>query len=312
MKTITITSIFTLFSIICFAQDKLFIPNNTTYPTAGPDGIGINEDRPEAALHIVESDDQGTALRIDLASEQYQDQGGNFVYTVPEYAFRVKRFEWGISQPKELFAIENDGKTRINYFGTTGGEVLSISNNLGVFNNSTNKINLKYSGSQPEFTWTTSSNKNFKFRNTNNNKTPLTLSPDGKVGVNTDNFIGDHDLFVDGSVYIYKDDTDSSPYSLLIEGTAVAEEMFIMLKDGTWGDFVFEKEYDLMPLDQLEDYLEENKHLPDFPSAAEVEKDGLALGETERLLTIKVEELTLYIIELKKEIDALKEEIKED
>jgi hypothetical protein len=124
-------------------------------------------------------------------------------------------------------------------------------------------------------------------------------------------FFGDHDLFVDGSVYIYEDDTDSSPYSLLIEGTAVAEEMFILLKDATWGDFVFEKEYDLMPLDELENYLEENKHLPDFPSAAEIEKDGLALGETERLLTIKVEELTLYILELKKEIDILKEEIKD-
>ncbi|MCZ4407969.1 hypothetical protein O3Q51_04065 [Cryomorphaceae bacterium 1068] len=64
-------------------------------------------------------------------------------------------------------------------------------------------------------------------------------------------------------------------------------------------------------MDQLEDYLEENKHLPDFPSAVEVEKDGLALGETERLLTIKVEELTLYILELKKEIDTLREEIKD-
>jgi len=144
---------------------------------------------------------------------------------------------------------------------------------------------------RPEVRWAASTDTSyFEFKSEDTGEIPLRLTSSGKVGINTDNFVGD--------------------YNLYIAGSSVAEEMFVKLSND-WGDFVFEKEYDLMPLDELEIYLEENKHLPEFPSAAEVEKDGLALGETERLLTIKVEELTLYILELKKEIDTLKEQIKE-
>jgi len=308
MKTIAITSIFTLFSIICFAQDKLFIPNNTSYPTAGPDGIGINEDRPEAALHIVESDDQGTALRIDLKALQYQDQGGSWVYTVPEYAFRVKNYEWGVFPEKNIFSIDAEGKTRILYDGNTGGEALSVGYSMGIFNNNSNKLNLKYSGSQPEFTWTTSSSKNLKFRNTNNNKTPLTLSPNGKVGINTEDFIDDHDLYVNGSVYIKGDSPET--YSIYIEGTGVAEELDILLK-GDWGDFVFQDDYPLLPLNELQDFIDKNGHLPEMPTAEKVANDGLQTGETIRLLNIKVEELTLYLLQQQKEIEALKAKIKD-
>ena len=148
-----------------------------------------------------------------------------------------------------------------------------------------------YFTDRPEMRWESGSTDYFEFKAADTGEVPLRLSSAGKVGINTDNF-------------------GESNHSLYIAGSSIAEEMFVKLSDN-WGDFVFEKEYDLMPLDQLEDYLEENKHLPDFPSAAEVEKDGLALGETERLLTIKVEELTLYILELKKEIDTLKEQIKD-
>ena len=164
---------------------------------------------------------------------------------------------------------------------------------------------------RPIISWQSNSSQHpMEFKH--GNETPLRLTPSGKVGINTGDFIGDHDLFVDGSIYIYEDDTDSSPYSLLIEGTAIAEEMFIRLKDGTWGDFVFEEDYDLMPLDELERYLDENKHLPGFKPASEIEGKGVPLGETERQLTIKVEELTLYILELKKEIDTLKQELEKE
>jgi hypothetical protein len=148
-----------------------------------------------------------------------------------------------------------------------------------------------YFSDKPELRWNSNDTSYFEFKAADTGEVPLRLTSSGKVGINTDNF-------------------GESNHSLYIAGSSIAEEMFVKLSDD-WGDFVFEKEYDLMPLDELENYLEENKHLPDFPSAVEVEKDGLALGETERLLTIKVEELTLYILELKKEIDTLKEEIKE-
>jgi len=91
------------------------------------------------------------------------------------------------------------------------------------------------------------------------------------------------------------------------DGSAIAEEMFIKLKDD-WGDFVFHSNYPLLPLNELQDFIDANGHLPEMPTAEKVAKDGLETGETIRLLNIKVEELTLYILQQQKEIDALKRE----
>ena len=70
-------------------------------------------------------------------------------------------------------------------------------------------------------------------------------------------------------------------------------------------DKVFEKEYKLMPLSELEKFLQKEKHLPLIPSSAEVkENKGITLGEMSTLQLQKIEELTLYVIELNKKIVA--------
>lgn len=66
-----------------------------------------------------------------------------------------------------------------------------------------------------------------------------------------------------------------------------------------------------MPLNQLEKYIQTNKHLPDIQSTEEVMKEGLDLGKMNGLLLKKVEELTLYTIQLQKEVEALKKEVRE-
>ncbi len=75
-----------------------------------------------------------------------------------------------------------------------------------------------------------------------------------------------------------------------------------------WPDYVFDKSYNLMPLSETEQYIQANRHLPNVPSAAEVEADGMSVGEMNKVLLQKVEELTLYVIELHKQIDELKKE----
>jgi hypothetical protein len=67
-----------------------------------------------------------------------------------------------------------------------------------------------------------------------------------------------------------------------------------------WADYVFDPRYKLTPLQNLEAYVVKNKHLPDMPSTAEVEKDGIDLGTNQTVLLKKVEELTLYAIEQNK------------
>jgi hypothetical protein len=62
-------------------------------------------------------------------------------------------------------------------------------------------------------------------------------------------------------------------------------------------DYVFATKYELLPLSALEKYIHQYQHLPEIPSAAEAEKNGIALGEMNKLLLKKIEELTLHLIE---------------
>lgn len=77
-----------------------------------------------------------------------------------------------------------------------------------------------------------------------------------------------------------------------------------------WSDRVFEKNYQLLPLYEVSDFIAKNKHLPNIPSASEVVKNGVVLDEMVSKLLEKVEELTLYVIQQQKEIDALKKKKK--
>ena len=89
-------------------------------------------------------------------------------------------------------------------------------------------------------------------------------------------------------------------------GSLKVKDLRVTLTD--WSDFVFDDGYRLMPLGEVERYIEANRHLPDIPSAQEVEENGVDVGEMNKLLLQKVEELTLYIIDLQKQIDELKSE----
>lgn len=95
---------------------------------------------------------------------------------------------------------------------------------------------------------------------------------------------------------------------LAVDGKIKASEMEITT--GPCSDFVFEPDYDLMSLSVLEEYVTNNKHLPEIPSAKEFEENGYSVREMDDILLRKVEELTLYIIQQQKEIEALKKQLK--
>ncbi|MDO9187610.1 MAG: collagen-like protein [Bacteroidia bacterium] len=92
-------------------------------------------------------------------------------------------------------------------------------------------------------------------------------------------------------------------YKLAVNGIIGAKELKIEINSSTWPDYVFEKKYSLLPLNELEQYIQKNKHLPNIPSAKNVKKEnGVLVGEMQTKLLQKVEELTLYIIEQNKKI----------
>jgi hypothetical protein len=94
---------------------------------------------------------------------------------------------------------------------------------------------------------------------------------------------------------------------LSVNGNIRARE--IKIEQSNWPDYVFTPSYKLMPLHKVEAFIKTNGHLPEVPSAKEVEGKGIEVGANQALLLKKIEELTLYMIELKKENEGLKKEM---
>jgi hypothetical protein len=95
--------------------------------------------------------------------------------------------------------------------------------------------------------------------------------------------------------------------ALSVDGTIVAKE--VIVTDQNWADFVFSSDYKLAELKDVEAYYKLNKHLPEIPNAKDVEENGFSVGEINKFLLQKIEELTIYVVEQQKQIDALKEKI---
>lgn len=103
-------------------------------------------------------------------------------------------------------------------------------------------------------------------------------------------------------------ETDEEVFVVKGDGHVYAQEITVAL--APFPDYVFESEYKLMSINQVEDYISINSHLPNIPSAKEIEKNGIGVGELQTLQMEKIEELTLYIIQLQKQIDELNKKIK--
>ncbi len=115
-------------------------------------------------------------------------------------------------------------------------------------------------------------------------------------------------IFSSGKIAIGTTDMAKiADYSLVVNGEAICNKLRVKLYTN-WPDFVLEEKYNLLPIAQLEEYINANKHLPDIPAAAQVAKEGIDVGGNQALLLQKIEELTLYIIEQNKKIELLQKD----
>lgn len=167
------------------------------------------------------------------------------------------------------------GKTDI--VGNFNGDMHSIVNHYANLPSSTDLIWGTYTGSQPNNPrlMSLTSGNNFRFAVRNN----------GQVGINCD--------------------PGSSNYMLTVNGKIKAEKIVVVNEAAP--DYVFERDYNLLSINEVEKFISENSHLPDVPSAQDMINNGCDLVEMNNILLKKVEELTLYIIELKKENESIKE-----
>ena len=90
-----------------------------------------------------------------------------------------------------------------------------------------------------------------------------------------------------------------------MEGGILTDELRVR---NDWADYVFEEDYQLLSLGEVEQHIEEKGHLPNVPSAKEVENQGLQVGEMTKIQQEKIEEIFLHLIELEKQVKTLQAE----
>ncbi len=158
--------------------------------------------------------------------------------------------------------------TTLSLTGPLTGTTAQFSNGFSLGNAANGVYQWQITGSNPYLALSTATNAN-----------AFIIQPNGHIGVGT-SAPGDYQMAVEGTIGTRKlKVTQASP----------------------WADYVFEPAYQLKSLSQVETFIRENKHLPEVPSAKDVEKNGIDVGETAALLLKKIEELTLYLIDMKKE-----------
>lgn len=113
-------------------------------------------------------------------------------------------------------------------------------------------------------------------------------------------------LWLDNSGSVGIGVQDTKGYKFAVAGSAIFAK--VVVKTYPWPDYVFHTTYRLRPLSEVEEYIKQYHHLPEVPSAEEVEKNGLDVGDNQATLLKKIEELTLYVIEQDKQIKKLTNE----
>lgn len=112
--------------------------------------------------------------------------------------------------------------------------------------------------------------------------------------------IGNALFYQDGNVGI---GIQNPTVKLGVKGTIKADEIKVTTTD--WPDYVFKPNYSLIPLAQVKSFIYKNGHLPEVPTAEQIENEGQSLGEINKILLKKIEELTLYQIQLEERLDKL-------
>ncbi len=132
----------------------------------------------------------------------------------------------------------------------------------------------------------------------------LFVNSNGTVGVGSGNLL--YVNSTNGTVGVGTS-TPKTGYKLSVEGKIACRELKV--ETAAWPDYVFESNYKLLSLPELENFISTNNHLPGIPSATELEQDGISVGDMQNKLMQKVEELTLYVIDLQKQNDELKNQV---
>ncbi|HNS17390.1 MAG TPA: hypothetical protein PKI34_06185 [Bacteroidales bacterium] len=200
----------------------------------------------------------------------------------------------GGSYPSGYVGIGNNTPGTLLYVAKNMGEPTITIRNLGGGGGATYSMVDDFSGANWKFKATTYGG--FKIRDQANGLDVITIEANSAANV----------LYINGSGNIGIGEVNPSS-KLAVNGSITCKE--VEVKETGWSDFVFDEGYDLPSLTELDQYIQQHGRLPGVPSAEEVRSNGIKLGQMDAILLQKIEELTLYLIELQKENEALKARI---
>lgn len=276
-----------------FAQN-----NSNPWPTAG--NVGIGSTTPNFTLQLHGTTDYSVTVP---GTPAVYDIFGNLI------------------SPALAGYVQNFGKTsRLGLTNTTtgltnaDGLLIRMSGTSGVIENlekqdltlTSNGASMRYSGSSNRI-WagimpgTLTSNTNAYFNiGTPDNGLFINSSSTGKYGLSIQS-----KALTDNAIQVMGTTGTTRNFAVKANGEVYARKYTTTL--AAIPDYVFQPDYKLMPLAELKQYINTNSHLPNVPSAQEFEQNGVDLGELNRVLLEKVEELTLYILELEERMKNLEE-----
>lgn len=205
-------------------------------------------------------------------------RGGGYSTTPGELTFHTGLGGGGTSQSERM---------RINAAGNVGIGSAVYYGKLSVYDATNGNASITLQSASNSRFWINESNNILKI-GANGGATPPAL---GVINITSPGFVGIG--------------TGTPQSELSVKGTITAQR--VKVTQSGWADYVFHNGYSLPSLQEVAAYIDAHQHLEGIPSAAEVARDGIDIGEMNKKLLAKVEELTLYLIEQNKKITALEE-----
>ncbi|MFN3840769.1 MAG: hypothetical protein ACK4RF_08680 [Cyclobacteriaceae bacterium] len=275
-------TVITSLTLVCvvtgaLAQWATVNSSHTRHTNNGNVGIGTASGvTPSDKLHVI-GDARADNVKVVNGSFNSLSSSGLFLNTNGTTRVTILNSNGFVgianSSPSELLHV--NGNARAMQFNSVNGSFNALAtSNINLLTNGTNRVTI--------------------------------LSSNGNVGIGTTSPTAL--LHVNGALNASTVQVGSSlpgSYKMAVGGKIICEEVVVKLQ-ANWPDYVFEAGYQLPTLEELQLFIAKNKHLPGIPSAKEVADKGVALGEINTKLLQKIEELTLYIIELKKDMETLK------
>lgn len=305
MKNLFLIILLAFISSTAFGQ---WTTNNGVTTTTNIVGIGTTSPNASYSLTVGGSGLFNSWVRVNgKAGLYFQTYGGGFYMKDNTWirTFNNKSFyhntgimrtdgTFQVGNQGARFLVQTDGNVGIGTTTLDPSAKLTIkgSVNIGADVNATLKVR-NITGKK-----TTSTDADHLFLQYNSGKNVYVGHKNGALS----------NLYISGKTII-GDITAPGNYSLYVQNGVLTEKVKVAVKStNQWADYVFDKNYELKSLEEVANFIEENKHLPNVPSAEEVVQDGIDMAKMDAKLLEKIEELTLYVIQLNEEVKQLKKE----